>query len=235
MAVRRLPVIEPAPAVDGCRNVEGHRPCPVLSCPRNLLLEVLGDGSIVLHAKVAEAYGERLIVDKHEYDRDRVWYVAVRLPDRRVNGRRVQQLFALGPCGTGERARAVADAWEERSGAGTTRVHRKLPAGYQTVGPPRDGPLDRLFADLAEDAVEEWFDEPDPNRPSCLRDEVAKMATEDTRANAERSDGALLDKIADIMHVSRERVRQIEISALRNFAAAARQAGFSPADLLESD
>lgn len=61
-----------------------------------------------------------------------------------------------------------------------------------------------LFLDQAEDAVEFFFDEPDPSRPTCSLDEADRVGAE----------GMQLDEISNMMYVTRERVRQIEAEGL---------------------
>lgn len=234
MVARRLPVIvDPMrrpETVGDCR--EGIRPCPFLTCRFNLLTDVLDDGSIVLNAPSRRFTGaDRTIADKHSHEHDLVWYVEVRLPSRRSGGRLVPQIFAMGPCGTGERAQGIADLWIAEHGAKTARVYRKLPAGHAVVGPRREGALDAKFADEADDAVEHWFDEPNPSMPSCLLDEIDKLA----EARALEDDGYLLEGIARLMYVSRERVRQVEVVALAKFNAGLAEAGLGSRDLKEQD
>jgi hypothetical protein len=122
------------------------------------------------------------------------------------------RIFALGPLDSASRAEEIAAKWEIDNGEGSTRVHRDLPPSYQRVG-VRDRDIDAMFLDEAEDAVEYWFDEPNPNLPSCLLDEIAKLDRS--------SEDCLLDGIADLMFVSRERIRQVEEIAMRKV----RQAG----------
>lgn len=235
MVTKRLPVIQPDPfarpvTVGDCR--EGIRPCPRVWCRHNLLVDVLTDGEIVLNAPSKRLTGaDRIIADKHQHEHDLVWYVEVRLPSKRVDGRLVPQIFVMGPCGTGERAKQIAAAWVESNGAKTAKVHRKIPVGHEVVGPRREGALDAKFADEADDAIEHWFDEPDANMSSCVLDEIGKL----DGARALDDDGSLLEEIAKLMYVSRERVRQVEAVALEKFKVGLAAAGLSLADLMEQD
>lgn len=293
MAARRLPVIsERDPlarprTVGDCRG--GIRPCPWFSCRNNLLIDVLGDGSLVLNSPSTRLAGaDRTIADQHEYNQDAQWFVEVRIPRRgdseddpdemvikakarakqmisrarskgagkrrletiRAKGatlvaqaeadaevRAAEQavrasIFALGPLATLDRAKSIADAWAAIHGHGTTRIHRKIPPYYDHVGPRREGALDTKFLDEATDAIERWFDEPDPNLPSCLLDEVDKLQHEKKLTD---DDGALLERIANVMLVSRERVRQVEEAAIPNFVAALAAHGLTVNDLKERD
>lgn len=235
MATKRLPVIQPDPfarpkTVGDCRN--GIRPCPFVTCRFSLLADVLSDGEIVLNAPSKRLAGaDRIIADKHQHEHDLVWYVEVRLPSMRVDGKLVPQIFVMGPCGTGERAKQIAAAWVAANGPKTAKVHRKIPVNHQIVGPRREGALDAKFADEADDAIEHWFDEPNPDMPSCLLDEIGKL----DGARALDDDGSLLEEIARLMFVSRERVRQVEAVALEKFNAGLAAAGLSLADLMEQD
>ena len=65
---------------------------------------------------------------------------------------------------------------------------------------------DEVADDAIEDAVEYWFDEPRPPRRSCAIDE------------AEAAGGMQLDEIADLVFVTRERVRQLEAVGLRELS-----------------
>lgn len=228
MAAVRLPVLQPSMmerprTLADCRG--GPRPCAYLSCKFNLLTDVLEDGNLVLNYPSKRTTGaERTIPDKH--DVQHAWYVEVRLPAKVGK----PQIFGLGPLDSAPRAREVARAWEAEHGKHTAKVHRQLPENYQRVGPQREGAIDAKFNDEADDAVEFWFDEPDPNLRSCLIDEVDKLSV------AENPDEEyLLEQISEFMYVSRERVRQVEGAALEKFGAGLRAAGFSINDLLERD
>jgi len=121
------------------------------------------------------------------------------------------RIYAIGPLDSASRAHEVAAAWEAEHGEGTTAVHRMLPPTYQRTG-AQDKDIDAKFLDEMEDAVDYWFDEPDPNMPSCLLDEIAKLDRS--------SEDCLLDGIAKLMFVSRERIRQVEEIAMRKVEAA---------------
>ena len=226
LVTRSLPVVrdplERPKTLGDCRG--GVRPCPWLSCRFNLLTDVLEDGTLVLNAPSKRYTGaDRTIPDSH--DVTRLWFVEVRIPARRTPGGRTgdASIFALGPLGSAPRAKEVAASWEADNGKNTTRVHKQLPANYSAVGPPREGAIDAKFNDEAEDAVDYWFDEPDPNMPSCVIDEVTKADRDD--------DEHLLEQIAQGMHVSRERVRQVESAAI----AKLRSAGITLSDILDED
>lgn len=231
MAVKHLPVIQPDPmqrplTVGDCRG--GPRPCAYLSCKFNLLLDTLEDGSLVLNAPSKRAAGhERPIPNKHQHAQDLTWYVEVRLPPRRVKGEMVPQIFALGPLLTVERATKIANEWIALHGPDTALAHRKLPPELKLVGQPRDGALDARFADEADDAVEYWFDEPNPNMPSCLLDEIDRL----DKYRRAADDGHLLEEISKLMYVSRERVRQVEASAMAKLIARLNEMGLTLADL----
>jgi hypothetical protein len=227
MAIRRLPVIERDPlerpaTVGDCRG--GVRPCPWLSCRFNLLVDVLEDGNLVLNARSKRLSGaDRPIPNDHEPAR--AWFVEIRIPARHAPHRDPGRpaIFALGPLDSHPRAKAIAAAWEAQHGDNTTRVHSELPGAYQRVGPAREGAIDAKFNDEAEDAVEQWFDEPDPAMPSCVIDEVSKLDRD--------SDDHLLEQIAKIMLVSRERVRQVEVAALGKL----QRGGLNLRDILDED
>lgn len=144
----------------------------------------------------------------------------------RVAGR--TGILAIGPLGSSPRATEIAEAWEAEHGPNTTRIHRTIdPEVYEHVGRRAAGEVDRKFDDEADDAVEHWFDEPDPTLPSCLLDEIAKANRDD--------DGQLLEQIAQGMFVSRERVRQVESAAMIKFRAGLARAGLSIDDLRNED
>lgn len=227
MATRRLPVVrdplERPKTVGDCRG--GIRPCPWLSCRFNLLVDTLEDGSLVLNAPSMRFLGaDRTIPDAHDYARQ--WFVEVRIPARHAPEPTTPgkpAIFALGPLDEAQRAKEVAAAWVAEYGPNTTRTYRKLPATYRRVGAQREGAIDAKFEAEAEDAVEFWFDEPDPNMPSCVIDEVSKVDRDD--------DEHLLEQIAKGMHVSRERVRQVESAAI----AKLKLAGLTLNDILNED
>lgn len=79
------------------------------------------------------------------------------------------------------------------------------PTGAARVIPPKRD-VDERFLDEIEDMIEAVFDEPSPPVKSCVLDEAMDRLRDD----------AQLDEIADVLFVSRERVRQIEASALEN-------------------
>lgn len=105
----------------------------------------------------------------------------------------------------------LLDIMEDGSIVLNARYRR--PEGAHRVMAPKAEVRDR-FLDEMEDAVEVWFDEPDPHMPSCALD----VADDDgvDRIVGEDPDrvGMQLEEISDLMFVSRERVRQIEASAL---------------------
>lgn len=239
MAIQHLPMaplVRPV-TVGDCRD--GPRPCPWLSCRHNLLLDVLEDGAIVLNAPSKRLEGaERTIPDAH--DVERFWYVEVRLPARQAKNDTdgSEAIFALGPLDDAERAKAIAAAWEvacgprpKRDQTPRARAYRKIPDSLVRVGPTRSGAIDAKFEDEAEDAVEQWFDEPNPTRPSCVLDEVAKVDRDD----GDDDGGHLLEQIAKVMYVSRERVRQVESAATLKLDTELRKAGFSVNDLHGED
>lgn len=121
------------------------------------------------------------------------------------------RIYSLGPLDSAARAGEISAAWEAEHGAGTAHVHRDLPSHYQRTG-AQDRDIDAKFLDEAEDAVDYWFDEPKPDLPSCLLDEIAKLDRS--------SEDCLLDGIAKLMYVSRERIRQVEEIALNKVKAA---------------
>lgn len=242
MAVRKLPVISSTTrdplarpkTVADCRD--GPRPCPFCACEFNLLIDVLEDGSLVLNTPSKRLTGaDRTIPDEHEHDR--YWFVEVRIPARAAKRRDSRMkagapaVFMLGPADSAESAKKLAASWEVENGPNTTRVHRSIPETYQRVGPKSEGEIDAKFEDEMEDAIERWFDEPDPNIPSCLLDEIAKA----DRDNDRDDDGHLLEEIARVMYVSRERIRQVESAALPKFAERLKEAGLSIADLHNED
>lgn len=81
MAVR-LPVIQPVEfkrprTVADCEN--GPRPCAFVGCEHNLLIDVMGDGGLVLNAPSKRLAGaERVFPDRRAIDRQ--WYVEIHLP-----------------------------------------------------------------------------------------------------------------------------------------------------------
>jgi hypothetical protein len=208
--------------VKHCR--EGVRPCPFVSCRHNLLVDVLEGGELVLNYPSRRLTGaDRTIADKHENERQ--WFVIVKMKLRRK-----VTPFALGPCDTPGKAKQVAAAWIEEHGARTAEVVRVLPPSMQIVGDRRDGALDGKFEAEAEDAVEYWFDEPNATMPSCVLDEVARLEND----KRDDDDGYLLEQIAQVMRVTRERVRQVELIAVEKFRAACLAAGISAEQLLNS-
>lgn len=234
MAAHRLPVLrdplERPVTVGDCRG--GYRPCPYVSCRHNLLLDVLEDGSLVINAPSKRLAGAgRTIPDEHE--QERFWFVEVRIPVRfaPVRPESGPAIFALGPLGSSAAAKTVADAWQADNGPRTAKVWRRLPDEYSTVGPRREGTIDAKFADEVDDAIERWFDEPDPNTPSCLLDELAKV----DRERALDDDGYLLEQIASVMYVSRERVRQVEAVAMQKFSRGLAAAGLTVDQLRDKD
>lgn len=202
------------------------RPCPIVRCEFNLLLSIHLDGSLSfnLPSGRTQAYPPR-----SDYKQDMLWYVAVSLPAQRVDGDLEPQMFALGPCGTRPRAKKLAAMWENENGPGTAKVSRHLPDGYKIAGEPREGSIDRQFADQVEDAVDQWFDEPDPDMPSCLLDEIKRLSKLDNKNEAD----ALLIQIGDRLGVSRERIRQDEDRAKASFVAALEAQGMTVKDLME--
>jgi hypothetical protein len=204
-----------------CANVP--RPCPFLSCRCNLLADVLEDGSIALNFSSRRLTGaDRAIPPRR--DPDHSWYIVVN--QRPARSRSPATLWALGPIGDAHRARDIAASYEAEFGTGTTLVSRSLPDWCSSVDERREGSIDARFLDEAEDAIEEWFDEPDPNRPSCALDEVDKLA-----ASKDADDDKLLEQIAAIMHVSRERVRQVQVAGLLKL----KRSGLSLSDVLDQD
>jgi hypothetical protein len=238
--MRKLPVVQARDpfarpkTVGDCRD--GIRPCPHVGCEFNLLIDVLEDGSLVLNTPSKRLTGaDRTIPDEHEHER--FWFVEVRIPARAAKRRDPRMkpgapaIFMFGPLDSADAAKKLAAKWEEDSGPNTTRVHRSIPDTYQRVGPKMEGEIDAKFEDEAEDAIERWFDEPDPSIPSCLLDEIAKADRDRERDD----DGHLLEQIARVMYVSRERIRQVESAALPKFADRLKQAGLSIADLHDED
>lgn len=148
--------------------------------------------------------------------RARAAAVAEHVVDAALTDRGPSRVYALGPLDSAGRAEEIATAWEAEHGANTTRIHRDIPANYARTG-SSEMDIDAKFLDEAEDAVEHWFDEPKPNLPSCLLDEIAKL----DRSNED----CLLDGIAEVMFVSRERIRQVEEIALRKVRVAAAALG----------
>lgn len=90
--------------------------------------------------------------------------------------------------------------------------HRRSEGGGRVI-PPHPKAQER-FLDEAEDAVDWWFDEIDPDNPipSCAIDEAVTRQPTDNNIT-------LLDEIAEMMYVTRERVRQIEHGALAKLKA----------------
>lgn len=86
--------------------------------------------------------------------------------------------------------------------------HRRAEGGGRVI-PPRPNAEER-FRDELEDAIDWWFDEVDPENPlpSCAVEEAVKRQPDDNNVT-------LLDEIAAMMYVTRERVRQIEAGALQ--------------------
>lgn len=141
---------------------------------------------------------------------------------------RGDRIYALGPCDSAARAGEVSAAWEAEHGAGTTSVLCDLAPRYEQIG-KREGDVDAKFLDEAEDAVDYWFDEPDPNLPSCLLDEIAKLyASGDERPQ----DDYLLEQISKLLYVSRERTRQVEVAALLKVKRLAEELDLDPAEIL---
>lgn len=98
--------------------------------------------------------------------------------------------------------------------------HRRHEGGGRVI-PPRELAQER-FLDELEDAVDWWFDEPFPPVPSCAIDEAMARQPDDNSIT-------LLDEIAEMMYVTRERVRQIEAGALQSL----RDGGHDVEDLKE--
>lgn len=115
-----------------------------------------------------------------------------------------------------------------------TRIYRKIPDDMEVVGAV-EGSLDAKFSDEAEDAVEYWFDDPDRVVPSCLLDEIDRLDSLRVEAARSKDDGHLLEQIAEVMFVSRERVRQVEHVAKVKFNRALAGHGLSITDLWEQD
>jgi hypothetical protein len=208
MAVRRLPVIQAGEVdpltkprtVGDCRD--GIRPCPFVTCRFNLLVDVLEDGMAVLNAPSRRLAGaERAIPAKH--DAQQHWYVIAKIQTTRSHPPR---LVAFGPCQTAPVARRIAAAWRAEFGPSSAIHMRDLPDGYERTDVLHEGEIDAVWNDEVEDALDYWFDEPDPNMPSCVLDEIGKL----DRENEEH----LLEQIARHMRVSRERVRQVEAAGL---------------------
>lgn len=98
--------------------------------------------------------------------------------------------------------------------------HRRAEGGGRVI-PPKPS-ADERFLDEMEDAIDWWFDEPDPPVPSCAIDEAVARQPDDNAIT-------LLDEIAEMMYVTRERVRQIEAGALVSL----RDGGLDVEDLKE--
>lgn len=218
--LQMLPEIERPVTRADCANVP--RPCPFVGCRANLLVDPLEDGSIALNFHSKRLAGaDRAIPPKH--DPDQAWFVLV--TQRPRGSRSPATLWALGPLGDSPRARAVAKQYETEFGKGTTLVSRTIPDWCERVAEQREGIIDSRFLDEVEDAIEEWFDEPDPDMPSCVLDEVAKLDRE------VKDSDLLLEQIAKIMHVSRERVRQVEVAGLLKL----KREGLTLHDVLDED
>lgn len=89
------------------------------------------------------------------------------------------------------------------------------------------------FLDEAEDAVESWFDEIDPPVPSCALDEARGQRLREIEENEEKG-GMQLDYIAELLYVSRERVRQVEHAALLKVKNECERLGISARDMIEA-
>lgn len=98
----------------------------------------------------------------------------------------------------------------------------RRPEGALRVIAPKADTQDR-FLDEIEDAIEVWYDAGGPPVKSCVLDETMAQFSED----------AQLDEIAALMFVSRERVRQIEATALAKLRARCDELGISLQDLLD--
>lgn len=105
---------------------------------------------------------------------------------------------------------------------GSAPIGETRPDGAERVIPAKPE-FEERFLDEIEDAIEVWFDEPIPPVKSCVLDESMHRFKDDHQ----------LDEIADVMFVSRERVRQIEASGLRKLRVACREAGISLRDFLQ--
>jgi len=97
----------------------------------------------------------------------------------------------------------------------------RRPDGAQRVIAPKPETEDR-FQDEIEDAIEVWFDEPIPPVRSCVLDETMHLYNDDKQ----------LDEIAELMFVSRERIRQIEAAALVKVKRRCLELGITFADLM---
>lgn len=97
----------------------------------------------------------------------------------------------------------------------------RRPEGAARVIPPKREE-DERFLDEIEDAIEVWFDEPIPPVKSCVLDETMHRYKDDHQ----------LDEIADVMFVSRERVRQIEAAALLKAKRTCQERGISLEDFI---
>lgn len=102
--------------------------------------------------------------------------------------------------------------------------YRRPDGALRVIAPKQE--TDDRFLDEIEDAIEACFDEPNPPVPSCALDEAMK----DSVADPDR-DGKQLDEISEIFYVSRERIRQIEASALGKL----RDAGLDLRSLLKDE
>jgi hypothetical protein len=99
----------------------------------------------------------------------------------------------------------------------------RRPEGAMRVIAPKPETTDR-FLDEIEDAIEVWYDDNGgPPVKSCVLDETMDQFSED----------AQLDEIAALMFVSRERVRQIEATALAKLRARCSELGITMQDLLD--
>lgn len=97
----------------------------------------------------------------------------------------------------------------------------RRPDGAQRVIAAKPETEER-FQDEIEDAIEVWFDEPTPPVRSCVLDETMHRYSDDKQ----------LDEIAELMFVSRERIRQIEAAALIKVRRRCEELDISFADLM---
>lgn len=109
----------------------------------------------------------------------------------------------------------------------------RRPDGALRVITPKLETDDR-FLDEIEDAVEVWFDEPDPPAPSCSLDEADGVRDRTCVADTDPDkSGMQLDEIAELMYVSRERVRQVEAVGLAKLKIECEARGITLEDFME--
>lgn len=235
MAVIRLPVLQPDAlrwprTLADCET--SPRPCPLVRCKANLLIDLTRDGGLVLNTQKSGRAKDRAIPPRRALEEELTWFVEVRLPAIRSGDRIVPQLYAIGPCGDRLRAYELAAAWEGSHGDDTAQVYRTLPEGYAELGQV-SGSLDARFEAESDAAVDQWYADPGNPPPSCMYDEIRRLGEDHAASSRPNDEAGLLDEIGDVMRLSGERVRQLKVQGLDQLELRLKERGMTAEDLLE--